>query len=415
MSQGDSEDDSNPLDKCGSCADEVSEDLEEFVECRICEKKFHGPCVSMSKAGVKIVKRNKNLSWCCDGCFTESEAYDDMIRKMSEISDFIRQFYDEFHVKMNHVQSEIDSVKRNVNDKNVNASATGSVLKRRFADVLCSSDDMRTPTTNKVQRRGDNEFKVNRNVRPILVVKNKDADKVMSQNEVNALKDSIKSTVNPSTDPVKCLRETKKGKIIIECKDAASLGIIRQKIVDKVGSDIQVEEPKATSPIIKLIGLTEFDTNEVLLSDLRKQNDSVMSMDTRLEILSVIRTARYYTATIKCDTTTFEKIMQRQRLFVRWDSVRVVQLNTGVTRCYKCAHYNHMSKECTEVEYCCPKCAGPHQIRDCKSDDVKCINCVRNNAKLNLDLPTDHFVWNSNCPVFQRKLRNARDRIRFEK
>lgn len=414
-------DDDSVLNKCSSCEVEITDETDEnkCIKCKICDKIFHGHCVSMSKAIVKSTRKNRNLSWCCDSCYNESEAYDDIIRKMSEVETFIKLFYDEFQGKMNNMQSEIKSVKQFLGDKNsqhaVHSPLQSSVLKRRFADVLCDVSDIRTPVTNKVQRRGDNEFKVNVDVRPILVVKNKDANKIMSQVEIETLKNSIKSSVNPSTDPVKCLRETRKGKIIVECKDTASINIIRQKIVNGVSSDIQVEEPQSTSPIIKLIGLSEFDTNEVLIKDIRKQNDSVMTMDTKLEILSVIKTARYYTATMKCDTKTFENIMQRQRLFVRWDSVRVVQLNTGVTRCYKCAHYNHMSKECTENEYSCPKCAGPHQIKDCHSEDVKCINCVRSNAKLNLSLPTDHFVWSSDCPVFQRKLRNSRGRIRFDK
>lgn len=276
--------------------------------------------------------------------------------------------------------------------------------------------DLHTPT-NKVQKRNENVFKVTPNVRvrPILVIKNRDAEKVMSNEYMESVKRSVKSVINPVTDPVKCMRETKKGKLIIECNDKKSLEVIKKKISDQIDDEeIQVAEPQASNPIIKLIGITEFDTKEKLLSDIRRQNDGIVNSESKMEVLSVIQTTRYYTATIKTDMQTFESVMKRQRIYVGWDSVRVVQLNTGVTRCYKCAHYNHVSKDCTEDSYVCPKCAGPHQIRDCTSKTVKCINCVRSNEKMKLDLPTDHFVWDSRCPMFQRKFRNATNRVRLE-
>lgn len=58
----------------------------------------------------------------------------------------------------------------------------------------------------------------------------------------------------------------------------------------------------------------------------------------------------------------------------------------------------------------CPKCARPHKINECISQDLKCINCLDARDKGgHVDL--NHASWDRNCSVHMRKLQDFKNYI----
>lgn len=49
-----------------------------------------------------------------------------------------------------------------------------------------------------------------------------------------------------------------------------------------------------------------------------------------------------------------------------------------------------------------------------KTETRKCINCVRMNEKLGLDLDVEHAVFDLVCPVYAKKTKIARERTRYK-
>jgi len=50
--------------KCSVCKEQVNDG----VECEICEHWFHTPCADLSKTTMKALEEDKSLHWYCDGC-----------------------------------------------------------------------------------------------------------------------------------------------------------------------------------------------------------------------------------------------------------------------------------------------------------------------------------------------------------
>ena len=73
---------------------------------------------------------------------------------------------------------------------------------------------------------------------------------------------------------------------------------------------------------------------------------------------------------------------------------RVEKSKREPIRCLKCQGWNHLAKECLEVEDKCANCAGPHRTRSCLAADKSCVSCKSN----------DHASWSRKCPTFLRKL-----------
>ena len=63
------------------------------------------------------------------------------------------------------------------------------------------------------------------------------------------------------------------------------------------------------------------------------------------------------------------------------------------TRCLKCQGWNHVAKECLEVEDKCGNCAGEHRTSNCLTTEQKCVSCNT----------SDHASWSRSCPTFLKK------------
>ena len=71
--------------------------------------------------------------------------------------------------------------------------------------------------------------------------------------------------------------------------------------------------------------------------------------------------------------------------------------------CYYCQRYGHLEANCTaklnkEDPYC-HKCAGSHRSKDCNSDNMKCINCIRFKKS-----EVDHMATRRCCPILELEI-----------
>lgn len=291
---------------------------------------------------------------------------------------------------------------------------------------------------------------------PILIIKTSDEKKKTK------LKDEVKKLLDPVIDPVKKINVSAQGKVILHCNDHASVVKMKEKLRNNTDTDVTIDEPTSVLPRIRIIGVdpeyidtpttttvppmvpsTESttahvdidmsdaaqddvlitgvrnDDNQVnpqsrLLAAIRKQNPETIHTESSLNVTSVRqRYDQRYDVVISCDFTTFGFIMQRQKLKIGWYLLRVhEQLN--VLRCYNCNAYGHTGKQCIEPDNICPICAEKHLIRDCPKTATKCINCVRANQSLGLQLDIKHTAWSHDCPTYLHKMDLKRRRTRYK-
>lgn len=105
-------------------------------------------------------------------------------------------------------------------------------------------------------------------------------------------------------------------------------------------------------------------------------------------------------------------MMESKRVNLGWKKC-VVDDHVHITRCYKCCGFSHISTECKN-KLACSKCGGQHKHSECRSKNMKCVNCSEMNKQFNLKIDCDHHAMSYKCETFQRKLVQLSKRIQYK-
>ncbi len=221
----------------------------------------------------------------------------------------------------------------------------------------------------------------------------------------------IKDKIDPISVPVSNIRTTKKGNVIIDCEDISRTNATIADIKSRLGNDFEVRQAKKHNPKLKLVGLKEDLNPEQILKYMLDQND-YLNINDYIKILS-IRYIRFYNdfaVKMEVDKVTYDKIMEKGIINISWCRCKPKE-DFNIMRCFNCSGYNHKSNSCKNKR-ACPKCAGDHNYKDCRSVDEECINCRIVNEKFGLKHNLSHACWSQDCPVLKRKTDAAVKRAR---
>lgn len=116
-----------------------------------------------------------------------------------------------------------------------------------------------------------------------------------------------------------------------------------------------------------------------------------------------------FTAVVEVTPKCFRQIMDGGRLFIKWESCRVVE-DINVMRCFKCCGYNHKATDCKN-NIKCVRCAGDHDVKSCKANEMKCVNCASAVEKFNANLTVNHTASDKNCTIYRNKLEVMRRKV----
>lgn len=398
---------------CAKCEEEIVDfpKPQPRIKCKFCEKIYHAKCAKMTNTVLSYFVSNRNYIWFCDNCVDIGEFCIDMHKRLDEMQKVISEHSSEINAQSDRL-SELCSI---ANKNMLTPSANNSNRKRSYAAVSRNwAEDCATPLTSNdgltsAKRSRRNIESMQRKLpEPIIIVKPK-------QNvEKSSVMSDIKQVINPISDPVKCMRDTTNGNIVITCKSQGDVSAIKQKL-SSIDHMCDISERRKKRPMIKLVGISEYNQDkDELLMKLRVQND-LTDTSHEIEMVDVkeIKDRSYYTACIRTDLKTFELIMQRKRLFINWDSVKCYE-HVNVLRCFKCSSYGHTAQNCNVNKEVCPKCSGSHLIKDCDSVEVNCPNCKAANAKFNLQLDINHCAWDRKCHVLNRRINSVKNRILYD-
>lgn len=245
---------------------------------------------------------------------------------------------------------------------------------------------------------------------PVVLIKPKDINQ-----KSETTKKEVKDKINPIDNRINSIRTAAKGAIIVECRDVKASEQLKSSAVQKLGINYDVDLPKKRKPKFKICGMSDKLTDDEILNFIIKQNEYLKASDDLKVLKTFERIDSYknktYQAILETGSTAYKKIMDAEKLFIKWDSCRVFE-QISVTRCFKCLGFNHFSKDCTK-ETKCKKCAENHPSSECNSDVIKCVNCVWHNEKLNLQLDTKHDAFSRDCEVLQRKYSHERRKVQL--
>lgn len=245
---------------------------------------------------------------------------------------------------------------------------------------------------------------------PVLIVKPKNVE----QNSTTTM-NAVKSKITPTKLNVKNVKHIAKGGIAIECGSKEAVESICNNAKDVLGESYTVSIPEKRKPRVKVIGLSEKKSSEIIESELRSQNDEIFTEASKISVSECfeVRSSKYGIR-IEVDPGTFGRLMMNERMKLRigWDLCSVYEIFSTI-RCYKCWRFHHTSKEWKSMEPICGKCSGNHVASVCESDVQLCINCSEMKSNLRLDIDCAHPSWSTNCTVYKRKTDLERKNINY--
>lgn len=179
--------------------------------------------------------------------------------------------------------------------------------------------------------------------------------------------------------------------------------------------DISVQKP--LKPRIKIFGISEDFTAEEILTKIRKQNNLPESSDVKIVKLQKAKSRKSnpVDAVLEVDAKSFDYLIKLERVNIGWNRCRAMEM-VNVLRCYNCSAYGHKASSCSN-SVCCPRCSGDHNADECEAEYEKCANCERLNkdrkSKNDELLDTNHSAWGTDCPIYQRRYKLAKERIDY--
>ncbi|KAI4464237.1 zinc finger cchc-type superfamily [Holotrichia oblita] len=246
-------------------------------------------------------------------------------------------------------------------------------------------------------------------VKDVVVVKPKS-----KQNNATTKEDICKN-VKPASLEVGIvqIQNIKDGGVVIRCKNKEDSLKIKEAAEKKLKKKYNIKVPELINPCIKIIGIDEeMDENE-LRSCILKQNSCVQHDNVHLSIKVLKKMKTKCMSIVELDPWSYDEVLKEGRLSIGWSVCRVFEY-VNVFRCFKCAGFDHMAKDCVSDIKCLKCTASDHSVDVCESDSWLCQNCVRANTSLKLNLKTDHSPYDTSCPCFARKISAQKRRISFD-
>lgn len=339
---------------------------ENILQCfGFCKRSYHPKCVNISSRDYQVILNLKNLKWFCDICNHQSEI----------CMDLLRQFND-FKISIN---TQLDDFKKSLDSKCSNTDL--KLNEKTYADVA----------------------------KDVVIIK----PKTKQNNSIT--KDDICKNVKPASLEVGIvqMKNIKDGGIVIKCKNKEDSAKIKDAAEKKLKKKYSIKLPELVNPCLKVIGIDDDLEADELKACILKQNQIVQDEKSILNIKVLKKMKTKKMAIIETDPGTFAFIMNHGKLSIGWSICRVFEY-VNIFRCYKCAGFGHMAKDCTEDVKCWKCAASDHAGEDCSSELWKCVNCVQANDSFKFNLSVNHSPFDSECPCLQRKINNVKRKINYD-
>lgn len=370
--------------KCGVCKETITRDK---VLCYgICDKQFHVKCVNLNTIAFKSITENESVKFVCKECDVTSNKT--ILRKINQLLETLNSGnVDECKDIITKISNNVEDVKKSVKN---------------------NEDELKKIKKNSYNSGGESNIKSyagvlkdTANEPVVLVVPKQKQDNKTTRNE-------IKEKIDPTIIPIDNIRNAANGTIVIEGKTSADVKLIKECAMKKMGDKYDVKMTELIKPKVLISGVREEMSNDDITRYIKTQNNL---NDAHIKVINIFANRDKFSIVVEVDSESFNKLMVEQRVNIGWNRCFVKEY-LYVRRCYKCYGYNHNASECTRKKSC-KKCAGEHDLIDCQSNNVKCINCVSANNTLKLNLDVDHMASSLDCEVFLRKLAAQRKRVNY--
>lgn len=369
---------------CGICELSIAR-KQPCISCAgVCKIQCHTSCVYTGSADLNsVLNKVPGLTWKCTEC-----ARDGMVISEDRINNLID---DKLTHLLSTLTSQFESFKAELlnftsNKATVNTIQNSTYEPPKYADVL----------KNKAM--------------PAVIIKPKNQEQNNSQTKTDILQNINPADTNIQITKIKNIRN---GGVLIGCNSKDENNRFKKMAEEKLNSnEYEVTEVRGINPRIRVVGMTEKFTEEELINYIKKMNSQLINNTSDCKLIKFYPTKRnnnIFQAILQVDKISYEKVIKAGNLFIGYDSCSVFDA-VEILRCFKCNEFNHSSNFCKKP-YTCPRCGENHAVKDCKSDNLGCVNCIELKSRQNSDISVTHAAWDTNnCAAYIL----ARDKLRSD-
>lgn len=399
------------------CCNKLIGEKTKSIGCDGCAEWYLLECVNISVRQFNVITSITSLKWFCAKCCREERWARPDPNEVMLLKDIIKEKEHlnlEKDKRLNLQDDMINVLKQKPNDLNL----LGLGLSERSAAK--SYADIAGPHGQK-GRSGRNQWKeLSKPESPGIYIESCDPE---SRTSYAKVKETIMAKVDPKKLGVGIVGvNPSKNGVIIKCDSEESRNILKAEADKVMGAKYKVgDEKKSLQPRILVYNVLknlvpENEDKSLLVENIVKQNNlELNNLNVSVKIITIVpdrRDNRKVKLVLEVDPKTRSRLVGDGKLKMEWAMLNVTDY-IHVTRCFKCAGYGHVQKDCKN-EVTCPVCAGGHEKRECNADEVKCVNCCRANERLNLRLNVFHTALSWECECYKRKYRQLQSKINYE-
>mgnify|MGYP005983594903 CR=1 FL=1 len=372
------------LCNCGSCLGAIRPDTASVACSGVCGKNFHIDCVGISDVALETLVSVPGFSWSCTICSRKCFSVD-----MDEFNRILKVKYSELIDNLNGVFSDLKNDFLKVAENKLSSEKLSvSEKKPTYSDIMMNK-------TN-----------------PAIIIKPKDKEQ-----NVQETKSVISTSINPVDVNVQIskVRKTKDGGVLIGCSSSDETARFKKIAVEKLSENYEIKEVKGILPRVKIVGLTRnFSVNDLteLIEYVVKTNSNLFNLNSICKVIKVYPTksnGKIFQAVLELDRTTYENLIKADFLLVGYDYCQIYDAHE-IKRCFRCSEFNHSAKYCKKNR-ACPKCSEDHDLKDCSSETLCCMNCVKLEKSQNVSMDKNHAVWDPRCPVYKSAMDTLKQNI----
>lgn len=424
---------------------------ESGIRCNgVCDKVYHftKKCAGIDQYSAKIIDEDNFVRYICNDCMLYIQNVDLVVREIQNSVDKNRQTlldykhefesslkineleiksllevierrYDDRFKKIENVQKlcekNVEEVKKlhgnlnNVENKNKDMCETIEKCNVKMFNEIkkaITSEKEKPTTMSYAQSLKSNIGMPDLNKNVPLIIKPKE------KQSIEKTKAELNKKVNPADFKIINVENRKNGTVVIQAESSEEREKIKETIQTQISNDYEIKIPREISTQIVITGLSFKISDDELIKKLKKQNE--LLKESNIQVMKLFETIRsnrtIFNAKLSIDNVSYAKVMASQKLNVGWDRCKIFD-GTDILQCFRCQGYNHKSADCKNNSVCY-KCHGNHRSRECNKEQIsKCINCKKENERLNLNLDENHATNSRACPVYQNKLNLKKKRM----
>lgn len=407
--------------KCAKCNKFIGR-TDDYLTCSgNCNSSYHLGCTDIDKTTFTNLYSSGKVKvndWKCGFCAPVDKSIGPIVPKLidenalNDLPTVVRALFASFSASVSShfdsLQTTIQKQLTTLTQRITDLQNENTLLRDEIQLITSTLRPVDSPNLNTPPKIASYADKLNKTCTTV-VIKPKTTTQTVSK---------TKTDIINKIDPAECklsiagVRSIKNGGILVKCPNPSEF----KKFADdnKLNESYEIRNLKPRSPRLRISGISSELSKDHIISFLVKQNKSIFSDSSQVKLLKLLPTkknADIFQIILQVDIISYNKALELGHCLIGLDNCYIFDA-VNVTRCFQCNGYNHNRKFCRK-DLSCPRCGEAHEIKECESLTLKCINCTSIMSKANLTLnDVAHAVWDvDKCSYYKNLIDNIKKEL----